>query len=74
MHFIVLVLRSCLKSENKQNPEFNLENFYDKRTSEISFIELSNQERPNEYLKITDMQLFDDEKMHLIVAGFNDSG
>jgi hypothetical protein len=68
------VLRSSLKSENVQTLDsLNLRKSYDKRISEITFIKLSNQERPNEYLRITDMQLFDDEKMHLIVTGFNET-
>ncbi|GES87459.1 anaphase-promoting complex subunit 4-like [Rhizophagus clarus] len=61
------VLRSSLKSENSPD---SLEK-PDKRTSEIAFIKLQNQERQNEYLRITDMRLFDDEKMHIIVTGLN---
>ncbi|PKY42009.1 hypothetical protein RhiirA4_540055 [Rhizophagus irregularis] len=64
------VLRSSLKSENALD---SLEKPSDKRTSEITFIRLSNQERQNEYLRITDMRLFDDEKMHIIVTGLNET-
>ncbi|CAB5191493.1 unnamed protein product [Rhizophagus irregularis] len=64
------VLRSSLKSENAFD---SLEKPSDKRTSEITFIRLSNQERQNEYLRITDMRLFDDEKMHIIVTGLNET-
>ncbi|CAG8617169.1 16878_t:CDS:10 [Funneliformis mosseae] len=67
------VLRSSLKSENTPNLEFNSEKSLDKRTSEISVIELSNQKQQNKYLIITDMQLFDDEKMHLIITGLDES-
>lgn len=69
--FVVWVLRSSLKSENALD---SLEKPSDKRTSEITFIRLSNQERQNEYLRITDMRLFDDEKMHIIVTGLNETG
>ncbi|RGB27303.1 anaphase-promoting complex, cyclosome, subunit 4-domain-containing protein [Rhizophagus diaphanus] len=64
------VLRSSLKSENALD---SLEKPSDKRTSEITFIRLSNQERQDEYLRITDMRLFDDEKMHIIVTGLNET-
>ena len=68
IYFVVWILRSSLKLEN------NFEKSSEKRISEITLVKLSNQVQPNKYLKITDMQLFDDEKMHLIVTGLNEAG